>query len=81
MPKFNNMCVSKTSDHIKIKIKISNPIQEPSPFLEAKNQDLKDMDDLCTKNIKIKLKGHECFCTFKIKVESQNLDHGCIKDQ
>ena len=27
------------------------------------------------------LKGHGCFCTFKIKVESQNLDHGCIKDQ
>ena len=34
--------------------------------MKTPNQDLKDMDVLGT---------------FKIKIESQNLDHGCIKDQ
>ena len=58
--------VSYTSDHIKIKIKILNPSQEPSASSKAPNEDLKDMDDLCT---------------FKIKIESQNSDHGCIKDK
>ena len=33
---------------------------------KAPNQDLKDMDVLCT---------------FKLKMESQNLDHGCVTDQ
>ena len=60
------MAVSKTSDHIQIKIKMSNPSQEPPASSKAPNQDLMDIDVLCT---------------FKIKIESQNLDHGCIKDQ
>ena len=60
------MSVPKTSDHIHIKIKIPNPSQEPPVSSKAQNQDLKDMDVLCT---------------FKIKIESQNLDHGYIKDQ
>merc|ERR1711954_507918 len=60
------MDVSKTSDHFKIKIKIPKPIQEPTASSKAPNQDLKDMDVLCT---------------FKIKIESQNFDHWCIKDQ
>merc|ERR1711954_98339 len=50
------MGVSKTSDHIKINIKISNPSQEPQVSSKAPNEDLKDMDVLCT---------------FKIKIESQ----------
>ena len=33
---------------------------------EVPNEDLKDMDVLCT---------------FKIKIENQDLDHGCIRDQ
>ena len=60
------MGISKTSDHIQIKIKMPNPRQEPPASSKAQNEDLKDMDVLCT---------------FKIKIESQNLDHGCIKDQ
>ena len=60
------MDVSKTSDHIQIKIKMPKPNHEPPASSKAQNQDLKDIDVLCT---------------FKIKIESQNLDHGCIKDQ
>ena len=43
-----------------------NPSQEPPTSSKSPDQDLKDMDVLCT---------------FKIKIESQNLNHGCIKDQ
>ena len=63
--KIQKMVVSKTSDHIQIKIKISDPSQEPPVSSKPPNEDLKDMDVLCT---------------FKIKIESQNLDHGCVKD-
>ena len=58
------MGVSKTIDHIQIKIKMPNPSQEPPTSSKALNQDLKDIDVLCT---------------FKIKINSQNLEHGCIK--
>ena len=51
------MGVSKTSDHIKIKIKMPNPSQEPLASSKVPNEDLKDMDVLYT---------------FKIKIESQN---------
>ena len=47
------MGVSKTSDHIQIKIKIPNPSQEPPASSKALNEDLKDMDVLCTFKIKI----------------------------
>ena len=60
------MGVSKTSDHIKIKIKMPNPSQEPPASSKAPNEDLKDMDVLCT---------------FKIKIENQNLEYRCTKDQ
>ena len=43
-----------------------NPSQEHPASCKAPNEDLEDMDVLCT---------------FKIKTESQNLDHGYIKDQ
>ena len=59
------MCMSKTRDHIKIKIKMSNPSQEPPVTSKALNEDLKDMDVLCT---------------LKIKIESLNLNHECTKD-
>ena len=61
-----NMGVSKTSDYIQIKIKMPNSSKEPPASSKAPNHDLNDMDVLCT---------------FKIKIESQNLDHGCIKAQ
>ena len=61
-----NLGVPKTSDHIKIKIVISNLSQEPPEPSKAPNQDFKDIDVLST---------------FKIKIESQNLDHGSIKHQ
>ena len=54
-----NMGEPKTSDHIPIKIQMSNPSQEPPASSKASNQDLKDLDVLCT---------------FKIKIESQNLE-------
>ena len=60
------MAVSKTSDHIQIKIKMPNPSQEPPASSKAPNEDLKDMDVLRT---------------FKIKIESQNLEYVCTKDQ
>ena len=57
---------SPNSEHIKIKIKMPNPSQDsPAPTI-APNQDLKDIDVLYT---------------FKIKIESQNSEYGCIKDQ
>ena len=58
--------VSKTSDHIKIKIKMPNPSQEPPVSSKATNEDLKDIDVLCT---------------IKIKIESKKSDHRYIKDQ
>ena len=60
------MGVSKTSDQFQIKIKILNSSQEPSASSKAQKEELKNMDVLCT---------------LKFKIESQNLDHGCIKDQ
>ena len=59
------MGIAKTSDHIKVKIKMLNPSQEPPTSSKAPNEDLKDMDVLCT---------------LKIKVESPNLEKGRIKD-
>ena len=58
------MGITKTSDHIKIKVKMPNPSQEPPVTSKAPNEDLKDMDVLCT---------------FKIKIESQNSYHGYTK--
>merc|ERR1712239_58873 len=51
--------ISMTSDHIQIKIKMPNLSQEPPASSNAPNEDLKDIDVLCT---------------FKIKIESQNSD-------
>jgi len=59
------MGVSKTTDHIQIMIKMPNPSQEAPESSKAPNEDLNDIDVLCT---------------FKIRIESQNPDHGCIKD-
>ena len=60
------MGIWKTSDHIQIKIKIQNPNQEPPASSKDYNQDLKEMDVLCT---------------FKVKTESQNSEYGCTIDQ
>ena len=60
------MGVPKTSDHIQINIRMPNPSQEPPASSKAPDQDLKDMDVLCT---------------FKIKIESQHSDHGFINNQ
>ena len=48
-----NTGVSKTSDHIQINIKMLNPSEEPTAPTKAVNQDLKDMDVLCTFKIKM----------------------------
>ena len=60
------MGVSKTSDHIQIKIKMPKSSQEPPASSKVPNQDLKDMAVLCT---------------FKIKIERQDSEYGCTKDQ
>ena len=52
--------------YIQIKIKIPNHSQEHLASSKAPNENLKDMDVLCT---------------FKIKIESQHFDRECIKDQ
>ena len=64
--KIQNMVLSKTSDHIQIKISMPNHSQESPAPSKAPNDDLKDMDVLCT---------------FKIKIESQKLDQGYSRDQ
>ena len=58
------MSSSKTIFHIQIKIKVPNPSQEPLKTSNPPNQDLKDIDVLCT---------------LKIKKESQNLEPELIK--
>ena len=60
------MGVSKTSDHIQIKIKMPTPSQEPPASSKTPNKNLKDMDVLWP---------------FGIKIASQNLKHGYINDQ
>ena len=51
-----NMGVPKTSDLIKINIRMPNPSHEPLVSSKAPNQDLKDMDVLCTFKIKMRAK-------------------------
>ena len=60
------MGVSKIMDYIQIKVTMLNPSQEPPASSKAPNEDLKDM---------------EVLCTFKIQIGSQNLDRWCTKDQ
>ena len=55
-----------SSDHIQINIRVQYPSQEHPVSSKAPNQDLKDMDVLWTS---------------KIKIESQNVELGCTKDQ
>ena len=55
------MVVSKTSDHIQIKIKMPNPSHEPLASSKAPNQDLNDLGVLYI---------------FKIMIESQNFNLG-----
>ena len=64
--KIHNLVVSKGSDYVLIKNKMQNLSQEPPASSKAPNENLKDRDVLYT---------------FKIKIETQNWDHGCIKDQ
>ena len=48
-----NMGISKTSDHIQIKIIVPNQGQEPLAVSKVPSQDLKDIDVLFTFKIKI----------------------------
>ena len=52
--------------HYVLKCKMQNLHQDPPASSKAQNEDLKDMNVLCT---------------FKIKLESQNLDDGVVKGQ
>ena len=55
------MGVSKTSNHIKIKIKMPNPSEEPPVSSKAPNEDLKDIGVICT---------------YKNKIENPKVGHG-----
>ena len=59
------MGMSKTRDYIQIKIKTPNPIHEPPAYSNTTSKDFQDMDVLCT---------------FKIKIDSRNLEHEGIKE-
>ena len=51
------MGITKTSDHIQINIKMSNPSQELLSTTKAPNKDLEDIDVLCNlqdKNLKLR---------------------------
>ena len=56
------MGVSKTSDHIQIKIKMPNPSQEPLASSTSPKWGLKEMNVLCTLKIKIESNNSECWC-------------------
>ena len=58
--------MAENSDNIQITIKMPYPCQEPPVSSKSPSEDLKDVNVLCT---------------FKFKIESQNLDHGYIKDK
>ena len=60
------MDVPRTIDNIQIMIKMPNPFQKPPASSKTPNEEFKVMD---------------IFYTFKIKIWSQNLDHGNIIDQ
>ena len=60
------MGISKTTDHIQIMVNMQNPSQEPVVPSKAPNEDLYDM---------------YVICTIQIKIESQNSDHGYVKDK
>ena len=47
--------VSKTSEHIQIKINMPNPSQEPPTSSKAPNEDIKDMGVLSTVKFKINM--------------------------
>ena len=53
--KLNHGCI-KASDHIQIKIKMLNPSQHPPASPKYPNEDLKDINVLCTFKIKIETK-------------------------
>ena len=57
---------SNTSDRKIIKTKMPNSSQEPPASSKSPNENLKDIDVLCT---------------FKIKIKSNNLENGHIKDK
>ena len=59
------MVVAKIMDHTQIKIKMPKPSQEPTLSSMAQHEDLKDLDIICA---------------FKVKIESQNSNHGCTKN-
>ena len=60
------MVASNNSGNIQIKIKMPNLSQSSPASSKAQNEDLKDMDVLCT---------------FKIKIGSKKLENGCTKNQ
>ena len=63
------MGISKTSDHIQIRIKMPNPSQEHPISSKALNQDLKDMDFLCM--FKIKKERAKIWIIFVLKTSDQ----------
>ena len=65
-PKFGSCVYQRPVTISKSRSRCQNLNQKPPASSKAPNEDFKDMDVLCT---------------FKIKIESPNSDHGCVKDQ
>ena len=74
--KIQSIGVSKTSDHIKIKIYIPNLIQEPPAYSKCPTKDFKDMDVLFISQEPPASLGHKengCSADLKLKIASKKL--------
>ena len=64
--KIQTIGLPKTSDHIQIKMEMPKPSQKSPASSKVQNKDVKDMDNLCT---------------LEIKIHQQHFELGCMKDQ
>ena len=76
------MDVSKTSDHVRIKIKIPNPSQEPAAFSEAKDAHYRPWISSILHSQNQDLEGMDICCIFKImKAKIWNKGSSSTSDQ
>ena len=86
------MGVSKTSEHIQIKIKMPNlsqvkiwnmSVSKTSDHIKVKIKipNFSQEPPASSKALNEDLKGMDVLCTFKIRIEGQNSYYECIKDQ
>ena len=76
------MGISKTSDHIQIKIKMPNPSQEPAAFSKGEDAKYKQWISSILQSQNKDLGGMEVFCIFKImKAKIWNKGSSSTSDQ